>query len=44
MWSSYAQISRAVCRRAERKITLLNSIEASGRVWSSDVVGVQTTP
>jgi len=27
MWNSYAQISRAVCRRAERKITLLNSLE-----------------
>tara|TARA_B100001250_G_C19699102_1_gene743964 strand:- start:585 stop:1127 length:543 start_codon:yes stop_codon:yes gene_type:complete len=27
IWSSYAQISRSVCRRAERRITLLNSTE-----------------
>ena len=27
VWSSYAQISRSICRRAERKITLLNNTE-----------------
>ena len=26
-WSSYAQISRSICRRAERRITELNSIQ-----------------
>ena len=26
-WSSYAQISRSICRRAERSITELNSIQ-----------------
>ncbi|MBF25068.1 MAG: ATP:cob(I)alamin adenosyltransferase [Flavobacteriales bacterium] len=27
MWSSYSQISRSVCRRAERRITHLNTFE-----------------
>ncbi len=27
IWSSYAQISRSVCRRAERRITHLNTVD-----------------